>query len=193
MFMRAHSLPWLIAVLAAVYSVSGAGAQNAIERMVSPGELISGHAKFEKDCSECHKPFSRSSQNQLCLDCHKELAADVRDKTGFHGRRKDVAANACSHCHTDHKGRSADIIQFDALTFDHTITDFALDGAHATVKCDACHLAGKKFRQAPLLCSDCHKASDPHMGRLGEKCEGATTPRRGSRRSRSITTPRSSS
>lgn len=172
MTMRALTLKWLVAAAAMLAFVSVASSQNAIERLVNPGDVIQGHAKFEKDCDSCHKPFSRASQSGLCLDCHKDIAIDVREKTGFHGRRKDATANECSHCHTDHKGRKADVVQFDTQTFDHATVDFALVGAHVSVKCDGCHLAGKKYSQAPVLCNDCHKAADPHKGKLGEKCEG---------------------
>jgi hypothetical protein len=166
-----HFRKLIVSWLAVIACVGAAQAQSAFERLVSPGDVIAGHAKWEKDCGSCHEPFSRASQSKLCLDCHKEIAADVRDKTGYHGKRKEVSASPCSHCHTDHKGRTFDIVQFDALTFDHASTDFALVGAHASVKCDGCHPAGKKFREAPSRCSDCHKKDDTHKGGLGDKCE----------------------
>lgn len=164
-------LRWLAAAMMVLAFAPLSSAQNALERLVSPGEVIAGHAKFEKDCNICHEPFYRSSQSKLCLDCHKEIAADVRDKTGFHGIRKEVSAAACSHCHTDHKGRKFDIVQLDVLTFGHTSTNFALVGAHISIKCDGCHPAGKKFREASTECVGCHKAADPHKGDLGDKCE----------------------
>jgi Cytochrome c7 and related cytochrome c len=168
---RMRVMKWFAAAMMVLAFAPISLAQNALERLVSPGEVIAGHAKWEKDCASCHEPFSRASQSKLCLDCHKEIAADVRGKAGFHGIRKEVSAAACSHCHTDHKGRKFDIVQFDALTFDHTSTDFALVGAHLSVKCDSCHVVGKKFRETSSLCIDCHKKDDPHKGSLGDKCE----------------------
>lgn len=149
-----------------------AGAQNILEKLVMPGELIAGHAKLEKDCSNCHVSFAKKQQSELCLACHKEIASDIGSKTGFHGRRADVGAKECNHCHQDHKGRGADIVGFDPQTFDHRQTDFSLQGAHATAPCQSCHEAGKPHRKAPTACTGCHKKDEPHEGRLGERCEG---------------------
>jgi hypothetical protein len=161
--------------------VSDARSQNLLEQLVTPGPVISGHVKYEKDCASCHEPFSRHSQSRLCLDCHKETAADRRTARGFHGRQPDAANQDCNHCHTDHKGRDADILLFDRETFDHTFTNFGLRDAHKSVQCEGCHLAGVKFRNAPGRCFDCHKAIDPHKGRLGQACDDchgeATWPR----------------
>lgn len=88
-------------------------AQNLLERLVVPGPVVSGHAKYEKECSNCHEPFSKKSQTRLCLACHKETAADRQSKKGFHGRQTDAAKQECTICHTDHKGRDADIVLLD--------------------------------------------------------------------------------
>jgi hypothetical protein len=93
-------------------------------------------------------------------------------RRGFHGRQLDAAKQECRACHTDHKGRKADIIQLDRETFDHGSTNFILKGAHKTGRCDGCHVQAAKFRAAPSRCFDCHKTADPHKGRLGENCDG---------------------
>ena len=108
-------------------AVLAARGQNILEELVSPGPLVGGHAKFEKDCFGCHAPFSRQSQSGKCLDCHKEIAADRRGAKGFHGRQRDAAKQECRVCHTDHKGRGADIVQLDRETFDHTLTNFSTE------------------------------------------------------------------
>jgi Cytochrome c7 and related cytochrome c len=148
-----------------------ARAQNVFERLVMPGPLIEGHAKLEKDCGSCHEPFTRQSQSRLCLDCHKEIAKDRNARSRFHGRQVDARQQECRHCHTDHKGRSVDIVQLDRETFNHGATNFELKGAHKTARCDGCHLAPAKFRAAPSRCVDCHKSVEPHKGRLGDACE----------------------
>lgn len=145
-------------------------AQSLFDRLVMPGQLIEGHAKYEKDCNNCHEPFSKSSQTKLCAACHKDIAADQQQKHGFHGLRPDTAGVDCKHCHTDHKGRSADVVAFDRETFNHKFTDFELKGAHKTAACESCHEPKAKFRKAPGQCFDCHKKLDPHKGNLGEKC-----------------------
>src|SRR5262249_5147460 len=76
-----------------------ARSQNLLEQLVTRGRVISGHRKYEKDCSNCHEPFSRTSQTRLCLACHKEVAEDRRASKGFHGRQTDAAKQECAHCH----------------------------------------------------------------------------------------------
>ena len=46
---------------------------------------------------------------------------------------------ACSTCHRDHKGRDANIVPLDKKQFDHKTTGWELKGAHAKIKCEACH------------------------------------------------------
>src|SRR5262249_29985392 len=130
-----------------------------------------GHAKLEKDCGNCHEPFARKSQTRLCLACHKEITADRLARKRFHGRQPDAAKLECTHCHSDHKGRDADIVQLDRETFNHAFTNFDLRASHMTVLCSGCHAQTLKFRDTPGHCSDCHKTNDPHKGRLGEICE----------------------
>jgi len=160
-----------VAALMASGFLFAAQAQSLFERLVTPGEVIEGHAKLEKDCARCHKPFEKGIQNQLCLDCHKDVAKDLSDKAGFHGKRTDVSGIECKHCHTDHKGRKAEIAPFDHATFNHGLTDFRLEGAHATAACEGCHRPGKKFRAAEHDCIGCHRKDEPHKGALGERCE----------------------
>ena len=135
-----------------------------------PGPLVEGHAKLEKDCFQCHVPFSRQSQSKLCLACHKEIAADRLSAKRFHGRDLNASKQECRSCHTDHKGRNADIVQLDRETFDHARTNFSLNGAHKTTRCDGCHVQTVKFRETSGTCFGCHKANDTHKGQLGEKC-----------------------
>jgi hypothetical protein len=149
----------------------GARAQG-IESVIAPGKLIQGHAKYEDECKQCHVKFDRKAQDGLCMDCHKEIGADVRARTGFHGKSKP---QACRTCHTDHKGRDARVVDLDKKKFDHAFTDFSLRGKHQEVECDKCHLSGKKYREAALECNACHKKDDVHKGSLGAKCADCHT------------------
>lgn len=142
-------------------------AQN-IESVVMPGKLIRGHVDSESDCRLCHVRFNRAAQAGLCLDCHKDIAGDVRDKRGYHGRLRD---KQCRACHTDHKGRDADIVVLDENKFDHAQTDFALAGRHGRIACKDCHKAKIKHRAAPSDCLACHRKDDKHKGSLGAKCD----------------------
>ncbi|TXH01106.1 MAG: cytochrome C [Rhodocyclaceae bacterium] len=160
----------LFASIALLACVGGALAQS-IEKVLMPGEVIAGHAKYEQDCKQCHQRFDKEAQTRLCLDCHKDVAADIRAKTRLHGKLDE---SNCRNCHTEHKGRGASIAPLDKKKFDHAKTEFKLLGAHKETKCESCHLAKQKYRQAPRLCNDCHKKIDDekgHKGHLGSKCE----------------------
>jgi hypothetical protein len=160
------------AALIFLWAAAPAAAQN-IERALMPGDVIAGHAKYEHECQQCHQKFDKGAQVKLCLDCHKDVARDVTNKTRLHGRLED---NTCRNCHTEHKGRKARIVSLDTKTFDHEKTNFKLKGAHkeARSKCESCHNPKTKYRDAAKLCNDCHKKIDQekgHKGSLGTKCE----------------------
>jgi hypothetical protein len=153
---------------------------QAIEKVLAPGKVIEGHAKYEHECEKCHQKFDKGAQARLCLDCHQDVARDVAGKSRLHGRLDD---KTCRTCHTDHKGRNARIAPLDKKTFDHGKTDFRLNGAHrdAATKCESCHKPGTKFRAASRLCNDCHQAIDQekgHKGSLGAKCENCHNEKR---------------
>lgn len=142
----------------------------SVNDILSPGKLISGHAKIDSECSKCHKKFDKAAQPTLCKDCHKDVARDIGEMRGYHGRLKEQ--KECKECHTDHKGRDAKIVIFDSAKFDHGLTDFQLKGGHLNekVKCKNCHVPGKKFSEAPSACYSCHKKDDTHKGGLGNDC-----------------------
>ena len=150
--------------------VAAAAGAGKVETLVMPGPVTAAHAKFETECKKCHELFSRASQNQQCLSCHKAVAADLRAKTGYHGRAPGIDGRECKSCHTDHKGRGVDIVKLDRETFAHDQTDYALHGAHLKVECNACHKPGAGFRKAPQQCRDCHLKDDTHRGKLGKVC-----------------------
>jgi hypothetical protein len=144
-----------------------AGAQS-LEGVLMPGKVIAGHVKVEEQCEKCHVKFDKTAQDRLCLDCHKEVARDLREKHGLHGR---LAPQACRTCHTDHKGREMNIAPIEEKGFDHAKTGFALNGAHAREACRSCHVTGKKYREAPVSCDGCHRKDDKHKGGLGPQCQ----------------------
>ena len=136
-----------------------------------PGPVIEGHAKIEDVCDDCHKPFSKEAQDSLCLDCHKPTRADIDARRGFHGKTRQRQGVQCAHCHTDHVGRDADIVPFDRALFDHNDSDYPLTGRHRQVECSGCHVAGKRWAEAPSTCFACHEKDQPHKGNLGKECD----------------------
>jgi hypothetical protein len=151
----------------------------SVESLFSPGKVIEGHAKYENECSKCHNKFDKNQQTKLCMACHKDVAKDIKNKSGYHGLNKKIRQQECRVCHTDHKGRDIDIIKLDKLTFDHHLTDFKLEGQHRRLECSNCHKEKKKYREAPRDCYSCHKKQSPHdarnLGELARKCHSCHT------------------
>ena len=142
-----------------------------LETLVMPGPVIEGHAKLESDCSSCHVAFSRNGQSALCQDCHEDVADDQKAGRGYHGLSDEARSGQCSSCHTDHEGRTADIINLDVRRFNHELTDFDLSGAHRETDCVDCHAVDSLYRDAPSACFDCHEKDDEHEGGLGNDCQ----------------------
>ncbi len=143
---------------------------DSINDLLLPGPVIKGHAKYESDCRSCHKQFDKAGQSGLCKDCHKEIRKDIEEKHGFHGLMKEE--KYCSECHTEHRGRDAQIAKLSTGNFDHAVTGFILKGGHMKEKvlCKDCHFPLKKYREAPTQCVGCHERVDKHKGRLGKQC-----------------------
>ncbi|MCF8473628.1 MAG: hypothetical protein K9G26_02945 [Emcibacter sp.] len=143
---------------------------NKLENLVMPGDLSQPHAKYEKNCTECHSPLNKELQDSLCLKCHEKVGLDITKKQGFHGRNNKVSSSECKTCHTDHEGRNADILGFNQEIFNHDMTDFPLTGKHAAASCHLCHQDQKKFREAKTDCFSCHEKDDSHKGDMGKDC-----------------------
>ncbi len=165
---------WILAGLAML--IAPARAAN-IETLFLPGKVIQGHVKWEAHCAKCHSRFSKATQIDLCLDCHKDVARDIRSNQGYHARDTAIRNAECRSCHSEHLGRDADILPFNRATFDHGLTDLTLDGAHRGLVCDGCHKPAKKYSEAPGQCYDCHMQHDPHNGSLGKRCDRCHTPK----------------
>jgi hypothetical protein len=149
----------------------GPGAHGAsVETLLMPGKVSRAHLKQEEVCANCHDRSNVKPQSALCLDCHKDVARDVHDHHGFHGRMGNAGVGECRACHTEHKGREADIVQLDRTQFDHRQTDFALEGAHSALECASCHKARDPWRKAPPTCVGCHKNDDVHRGQFTQSC-----------------------
>ena len=151
----------------------------SIESLMMPGEVVKNHAKYEHECTKCHDRFDKARQTDLCLACHKEILKDIDKKAGFHGKKAQVREQACKSCHTEHKGRGADIVKLDKLTFDHHLTDFELRGQHTKTRCESCHKPSKKYSEAPQACHSCHAKESPHkekmLGELSRRCDSCHT------------------
>lgn len=129
---------WL--VLTALFAGVGWCAWAAVDarRHVSPGPLTAVHATWDHDCNACHAPFtpivdatflsgeqSRAAGDAKCLPCHRVA--------GHHAREIAAEVGSCGSCHSDHRGRSADITRVSDRTCTACHADLA---AHRTVAAD---------------------------------------------------------
>ena len=151
-------------------------AHAQLESLVMPGELISGHADIEKECSSCHIKFERDKQKELCAGCHEDVGNDIASGQGFHGRNRNAKRRDCSYCHTDHEGRDANIVPLDESSFQHKNTDFPLVGKHDGAECSGCHEPDSKHRTAESTCVACHESDSPHDESIGTECGDCHSP-----------------
>ena len=139
--------------------ILGALAATFPDMLLSPGPLLKGHESLKQECLKCHKPFTGTTSIQ-CISCHKQNDISIRNVAGsllsndstkvlFH---REVAANTCIDCHTDHRGMAA----AKALKpFIHASLSLLQQK-----ECISCHKNKKPqdalHRYAKGNCSECH-------------------------------------
>ena len=151
----------------------------AVKSQISPGDLARSHADLEGmfNCTKCHTLGDKVSNNK-CLDCHIEIQERLNMNKGFHAAQ-EIRAQDCFECHSDHHGRNFDMVRFDENAFNHDLTGYVLEGAHAKIDCRSCHISDFivelefKERESTFLglsqdCISCH--SDYHQETLSINC-----------------------
>jgi nitrate/TMAO reductase-like tetraheme cytochrome c subunit len=146
---------------------------------ISPGELCKAHEHLEgaSNCTQCHA-FANKVTREKCLDCHKEIQANINANKGYHAS-SEVKGKNCAACHNDHHGKNFQVIKFNKKTFDHAKAGFVLKGKHAKQECKACHkpefIKDPKYKKKlttylglSQTCLSCH--DDYHQGKLSSKC-----------------------
>lgn len=110
-------------------------------------------------CKNCHlKSESWHFRNigSECIICHNNIHGNELTEKYF-------PVNDCGFCHTTNG--------WNAINFDHSKTDFILEGKHQNVQCGKCHSKEtsevKHFKFASLKsnCEACHY--DIHFGQFG--------------------------
>lgn len=165
-----------LAALLCVMLATPVMAQTIFERLITPGDLSQGHARLESRCDSCHSSFRKEAQNGKCLACHTGVGSDISKGMRFHGKFGPARRQICKSCHSEHKGRGFSLIQLDRSSFNHTLTDYPLAGAHARAPCAGCHGKGNNYRGISRDCVSCHAKKDPHRGQLGKACQTCHTP-----------------
>jgi len=80
----------------------------------APGPVAAVHAKWEQDCQACHVPFAPIKDNTWLSTAATRHAMDAKCESchsgAAHHPLQDAAeVGSCASCHTDHRGRGADI------------------------------------------------------------------------------------
>lgn len=130
---------------------------------------LSGVHKTTK-CTNCHRfglaqKFERF-ETTTCADCHRHQEAHC----GQFGMEN------CERCHVRGGDRTS--------KFDHSLTKFPLERAHADVDCERCHKPAElgkskecrntvKYTGLEPQCATCHE--DIHKGELGQECNKCHT------------------
>ena len=146
---------------------------------LSPGELTEAHQQLEgiRNCTACHD-LGQKVSNQKCLECHELIGALIDEGKGMHAH-PSVSQQDCFDCHSEHHGRTFDMVRFDYDAFDHDITGYQLEGAHDNIDCRACHIPENivyselandpnTFLGLDTDCLSCHE--DVHRGSLSPDC-----------------------
>ena len=106
-------------------------------------------------CAQCHVGGRFAGTPTACEGCHLQ---DYGNTTNPNHRASNFPTT-CVTCHNTTSWQNA--------TFDHSITGFALVGAHAAVQCTQCHL-NNNFNLTSTACVNCHlndfntAANPPH-------------------------------
>lgn len=135
--------------------------ETSFHEFVGLGNFDHGPTGFELrgshqtvDCFSCHKETmdllrvfqdQRRTDENSCMSCHSDV------HNGEYG-------NNCVKCHRETSFLSLRDMDF----FDHSVTDYPLEGKHMDVDCRECH---KQRFSTPIdfsACNNCH--SDYHHG-----------------------------
>jgi hypothetical protein len=170
------------------------GARSSADLQNSPQDCFACHrgddahqGQFGSACEGCHTPedwakasFDHAQTafpltgkhiNIRCEQCHadKVFKGTPRDCSACH--LKDDAHQGrfgtdCGGCHTPEDWKKA--------SFDHSKAAFKLEGAHANVACEKCHINGQ-FKGTTQQCAGCHQEPDVHVGLFSGDCAACHT------------------
>ncbi len=121
-------------------------------------KLVGRHVGLE--CVKCHTDARRLGDfavtMQDCTSCHRKDEPH-QGRYGFN----------CGACH----GESG----WTPAKFDHSLSNFKLEGGHAEAACESCH-QDNVFVGTPTDCFSCHQNEDEHGGRFGTDCSVCHNP-----------------
>lgn len=132
-------------------------------------------------------PLEAAHRDLECAQCHhrtrerpQAVSKVLVDNPAFPAatRYKDIPANDCIDCHLNpHRAElgqrcdhchSCDSFASLLVPFDHSLSNYPLEGRHASVACERCHTGQGPGRLFPATatssCAVCHQ--DPHAGQF---------------------------
>ncbi len=149
-------------------------------------KCLSCHADYHQgtlssDCASCHDfkqfrpasnfdhtlaryPLKGKHTGVECKKCHKVTIHNGKEMQKFSG----IAFGKCTHCHTDvHKNKFGQnctnchsvesFLQIRGMkNFNHSLTNYPLEGKHRNVSCNSCHKNGYTANLRHNNCSSCH-------------------------------------
>ncbi len=155
-FTTAHMLGWGKDCLACHDGVDTYGSHFDHGRVGF--QLTGGHAGVI--CTKCHLDArTLSDLRSAPTDCYACHRLDDPHESRF--------GTDCSACHNPSDWENA--------TFDHNLAAFKLEGEHAEVACEQCHINGQ-YKDTPTDCYSCHRQDDEHSGQFGTDCGGCHNP-----------------
>jgi hypothetical protein len=165
---------------------------DSCHRQMDLGFMTAHTLSFGSACLDCHDGVDRFDEQfnhdvfsfQLagkhaglaCVQCH----INARSLIDFPSTPQD-----CSSCHFNdepHEGRFGSncslchsVEGWTPAGFDHNLAAFKLEGRHAEVPCESCHI-NQQFRGTPMDCFSCHQQNDAHNGQFGTDCAACHRP-----------------
>jgi len=118
-------------------------ANAAFDHSATGFTLTGAHTSLQ--CQQCHVNgnYNLTSANTSCVNCHltnfRATTNPSHAQLGF--------SQACEQCHST--------VTWANAKFDHSLTNFPLTGAHATLQCSLCHV-NNNFNLKDTSCVSCH-------------------------------------
>ncbi len=137
----------------AVCHTAGGWKPASFDHNLSAFKLEGEHG--EAACDQCHQNGVYQGTPTDCYSCH----SGDDEHNGQYGQD-------CAACHTPS--------DWDNASIDHNRFAFKLEGAHAQVRCEQCHV-NNVFKGIPSDCYSCHQKDDEHNGQFGTDCSACHT------------------
>jgi len=160
-------------IILALQVMVRAGAQ------ISPGDLSKPHEHLEgiPNCTKCHI-LGNKITGEKCLGCHTEINERISAGKGYHSS-SEIKGKECIECHSEHHGKNFQLVRFNTVEFNHSLTGYTLSTPHSRLECVECHdprfitdqnVKAKKFTYLGVndQCLTCHE--DYHLGTLSSSC-----------------------